>query len=578
MSEITGKYELYEEDVLEESNEVSGVYVAPGDASRGIVINTVDDVVKVSHIVISTPASSINVGEMIQLSATAYPTYADNTRISWESGNTAIASVGTGNGRVKGVSAGNVWIYAQAQDGSGAMASIMLTVVANAGSDTIVGEDDNGGYIPPEDNTGDIGSTTVPDTEDTNIPVESIIISPKEETLYIGDTLDLSVEIHPENATYQKILWSSEDPEIAIVGSSNGRVLAKSAGTTTIYAIARDGSGVYDCCVINVNELKVEMVPAVLAVKDCYVRINTLINNNVSDTRLKNSNGGSIVLRASECEKIPLLQTNVIVSNGIEWYQIIYNGMIAYVTADSFVKTTMPKPSLPTGFSMQVDTVDGMNLNIRNKPYISGDLLGQFADKSIIEIINKTPQNGIWFAVYGQAIDGTYTFGWCSGDYLKSLNSTPTNASADCVRFIANYEQFCPEPVDDGYGNMTIGFGHMIKEGEVFSKISESEALELLSKDMIYAENMVTNHTNSINASWKQHQYDAFVSLAYNAGTWSNYVMDQIVLGVNPHDAFSEISNANGEFSLGLYRRRMDEADMFVYGTYNRTYREAPNG
>jgi len=210
MSEITGKYELYEEDGLEESNEVSGVYVAPGASARGIVRTTVDDeVVKVNRINIYAPSGTLNVGEIIQLSATVYPTYADNTRISWESGNTAIAAVGTGNGRVKGVSAGNVWIYAQAQDGSGTMASIMLTVVANAGSGTTVDDgDDDGGYIPPEDNTGGGNSTTVPDTEDTNIPVESIIISPKEETLYIGDTLDLSVEIHPENATYQKILWS----------------------------------------------------------------------------------------------------------------------------------------------------------------------------------------------------------------------------------------------------------------------------------------------------------------------------------------------------------------------------------
>jgi len=184
MSEIIGKYEVYEEDEFDGNNVPVGVYVAPGDASRGTVITTVDDVVKVSNIVISTPASSINVGEMIQLTAEVYPTYADNTRISWESGNTAIAAVGTGNGRVKGVSAGNVWIYAQAQDGSGTMASIMLTVVANAGSGTTVDDgDDNGGYIPPEDNTGDTGSTTAPDTE---VKVERIEINGSSSTMNVS--------------------------------------------------------------------------------------------------------------------------------------------------------------------------------------------------------------------------------------------------------------------------------------------------------------------------------------------------------------------------------------------------------
>lgn len=50
--------------------------------------------------------------------------------------------------------------------------------------------------------------------------------------------------------------------------------------------------------------------------------------------------------------------------------------------------------------------------------------------------------------------------------------------------------------------------------------------------------------------------------------------MDQIVDGVDPHTAFGTIIYAGSEKSLGLYRRRMDEADMFVYGTYRRTYRD----
>ena len=36
--------------------------------------------------------------------------------------------------------------------------------------------------------------------------------------------------------------------------------------------------------------------------------------------------------------------------------------------------------------------------------------------------------------------------------------------------------------------------------------------------------------------------------------------MDEIIDGINPYEAFSKICKANGEFSLGLYRRRMDEA------------------
>ena len=49
--------------------------------------------------------------------------------------------------------------------------------------------------------------------------------------------------------------------------------------------------------------------------------------------------------------------------------------------------------------------------------------------------------------------------------------------------------------------------------------------------------------------------------------------MDKIIQGMDPYEAFSTIIYANGEQLLGLYRRRMDEADMFVNGTYERTYR-----
>ena len=39
--------------------------------------------------------------------------------------------------------------------------------------------------------------------------------------------------------------------------------------------------------------------------------------------------------------------------------------------------------------------------------------------------------------------------------------------------------------------------------------------------------------------------------------------------------AFSKVSKAsNGEWSLGLYRRRMDEADIYVKGDYAREERD----
>ena len=89
---------------------------------------------------------------------------------------------------------------------------------------------------------------------------------------------------------------------------------------------------------------------------------------------------------------------------------------------------------------------------------------------------------------------------------------------------------------------------------------------------------MVINYSNNRNVSWNQQQFDAFVSLAFNAGTDVADVMDYIINGDDPYTAFTKISSSNGEFSKGVWRRRMDEADIFVHGTYIREERNLPLG
>jgi len=150
---------------------------------------------------------------------------------------------------------------------------------------------------------------------------------------------------------------------------------------------------------------------------------------------------------------------------------------------------------------------------------------------------------------------------------------SPQKVSEEGVSFIADYESYVPTPEDDGYGNLTVGYGHVVQIGENFSMLSKEEALQLLAQDLAGWEKAVADYSASIGIVWDQNQYDAFVSLAFNSGYNFRTVMDDIVAGVSPHEAFGQIIKASGKPSLGLYRRRMDEADIFVYGTYERTYR-----
>jgi len=152
--------------------------------------------------------------------------------------------------------------------------------------------------------------------------------------------------------------------------------------------------------------------------------------------------------------------------------------------------------------------------------------------------------------------------------------SNPTSSSRDLARFIADYEGgFYSEPYDaDGNGDWTIGFGHKIKEGEYFTSITVEEAYQLFLSDISYWETEVRNYSYSQTVIWNQNQFDAFVSLAYNSGYNYVHVMDAILSGANPHSAFTMIVyDLNGNYLQGLYDRRVDEANMFMYGVYARS-------
>jgi type VI secretion system secreted protein VgrG len=128
----------------------------------------------------------------------------------------------------------------------------------------------------------------------------------------------------------------------------------------------------------------------------------------------------------------------------------------------------------------------------------------------------------------------------------------------------------------------TIGYGHLIKKGEDFSKgLTEQQAIDLYKKDMQTAENIVKRY---VNVSLSQNQYDALVILAYNIG--SGQFRDSTILKyvnnpkfTNPKyptpesawKAFNkDINPKTGklEISRGLVNRRNAEWEIYVNGIY----------
>lgn len=325
--------------------------------------------------------------------------------VTWHSSNPEVASVNE-YGYICGVSAGAAVIYATAQDGSGAVGFCNVTVNAP-------------------------------------IMVNSVVVTPETKTANVGEKFGLSATVYPANAEDRRIRWTSCDYSVADVDDVTGCVTAKSPGTTCICANAIDGSGVYGCCEVTVNanidndndgsdDVSAYGLKATTA---CRVRTDTVISD---DTILKNSSGSNVVLQKDN--EVYLLSDDKIIGGSYtsdsstrnDWYRILYDGMMMYVTADSFDKITLPAPETPSGREVTVNT-GGVNLNIRPTPSTDKSEIGKFANGTVVRLTNATPQNENWYAVYGQTTDGIYSYGWCSGEYLGNYVEYGTLVDVDTL-------------------------------------------------------------------------------------------------------------------------------------------------
>lgn len=177
-------------------------------------ITVKSNVIYVTNVQISPSNATMNIGETLNVTATAYPTNATNRSLNWSTENYSIASVNS-NGVVTARGAGKVWIWARAQDGSGAGNYCVVTV-----------------------------------NEPTK--VTSIELDVTEQIMNIGDEISLIANVLPNDAYNKDLLWSSNNTDVALV--SNGVVTAVGAGSCDVICSSTDGSNVSATCSIIVNE------------------------------------------------------------------------------------------------------------------------------------------------------------------------------------------------------------------------------------------------------------------------------------------------------------------------------------
>ena len=169
-----------------------------------------EQVVAVESVTLDKTALSLTEGESATLIATVAPENATDKTVAWTSSNTAVATVDA-TGKVTAVAAGEAVITAKAGDKT---ATCAVTVTAK--------------YIP-------VTGLVIWDEDDQPLDKDHTL------SLITGDEYTLTEVVTPENATDQKVTWTSSDEAVAkivdiVEEPHQVHIDAISAGEATITA------------------------------------------------------------------------------------------------------------------------------------------------------------------------------------------------------------------------------------------------------------------------------------------------------------------------------------------------------
>lgn len=148
------------------------------------------------------------------------------------------------------------------------------------------------------------------------------------------------------------------------------------------------------------------------------------------------------------------------------------------------------------------------------------------------------------------------------------LRRTEWAISERGLAFIKSWEGFSPVAYADVGGVATIGHGHVIKPGEAYTRLSESQADALLRMDVFGHEERVNRY---VSVPLSQARYDALVAWDYNTGAIHRATLTRLLNEGNYHAAGDELLKWNkvgGIEVYGLVRRRHAEREMFLSAVY----------
>lgn len=146
--------------------------------------------------------------------------------------------------------------------------------------------------------------------------------------------------------------------------------------------------------------------------------------------------------------------------------------------------------------------------------------------------------------------------------------------SEEAIELLKEMEGFVEKPIWDN-SQYSVGYGSSCGKDDYPDGITVEEADLLLREKLEIMEAAVNNFDNKYSLNLKQNQFDALMLFTYNCGTgWTKTDSDfrqAIIDGLTGNDFLYYITRwctASKEIKTHLIKRRLIEADMYLYGTY----------
>ena len=177
--------------------------------------------VKVQQITLTPSASSVVVGESLQIAAKVLPENATNATLKWKITPENILKPTATAGQFTAQQVGEALVRAEAADGSGVSAECRVVVKPRL--------------------------------------VQAISLNATQKELIIGNAFSLTATAMPENATNRNVIWKLVSGD-AISLSNTGVIQAKKVGEALVRAEAVDGSGVSAVCKVVVKPRLVQSI------------------------------------------------------------------------------------------------------------------------------------------------------------------------------------------------------------------------------------------------------------------------------------------------------------------------------